>query len=98
MTSVKYVGSEQQKLKELCRAYENLVEDTTRAQNRLKAIYRGRGIDCSGTKSYHPDRRAEYLAKLSDEAARFRAESLLDQIESLRDLRWMGSVIDSQGE
>jgi len=28
-----------------------------------------------------------YLAKLSDEAARFRAESLLDQIESLRELR-----------
>src|SRR5215813_14970867 len=78
---------EQQKLKELCRASENWVEDTTRAQNRLKAIYRGRGIDCSGTKVYHPDRRAEYLAKLSDEAARFRAESLLDQIESLKELR-----------
>jgi len=28
-----------------------------------------------------------YLAKLSDEAARFRAESLFDQIESLRELR-----------
>jgi len=80
-------SSEQQQLKEFCRAYENLVEDATRAQNRLKAIYRGRGIDCSGTKIYHPDRRAEYLAKLSDEAARFRAESLLDQIESLRGLR-----------
>jgi transposase len=83
-----YKGNqEQRKLKELCRAYENLVEDTTRVQNRLKAIYRGRGIDCSGTKIYHPDRRAEYLARLSDEAARFRAESLLDQIESLRELR-----------
>ena len=79
--------SEQQKLKEFCRAYENLVEDTTRAQNRLKAIYRGRGIDCSGTEIYRPDQRADYLAKLSDEAARFRAESLLDQIESLRELR-----------
>src|SRR5262245_49588736 len=32
---------EQQQLKELCRAYDNLVEDTTRVQNRLKAIYRG---------------------------------------------------------
>jgi transposase len=79
--------SEQQKLKELCRAYENLVEDTTRAQNRLKAIYRGRGIDCSGTEIYRPDQRAAYLARLSDEAARFRAESLLDQVESLRELR-----------
>jgi transposase len=90
MGELKFVykgNSEQQQLKELCRAYENLVEDTTRAQNRLKAIYRGRGIDCSGTKIYRPDRRAEYLARLSDEAARFRAESLLDQIESLRGLR-----------
>jgi transposase len=80
-------NSEQLKLKELCRAYENLVEDTTRAQNRLKAIYRGRGIDCSGTEIYRSDRRTDYLAKISDEAARFRAESLLDQIEALRELR-----------
>jgi transposase len=78
---------EQQKLKELCRAYKNLVEDTTRAQNRLKAIYRGRGLDSSGTEIYRPERRADYLARLSDEAARFRAESLFDQIESLRELR-----------
>jgi hypothetical protein len=78
---------ELQKLKELCCAYKNLVEDATRAQNRLKAIYRGRGPDSSGTEIYRPERRADYLAELSDEAARFRAESLLDQIESLRELR-----------
>jgi transposase len=80
-------NSDQQKLKELYRAYENLVEDTTRAQNRLKAIYRGRGLACSGTEIYRPDQQAVYLARLSDEAARFRAESLLNQIESLRELR-----------
>src|SRR5262249_28580808 len=78
---------EQQKLKGLCRASENWVEDTTRAQNRLKAIYRGRGLDGSGTEIYRPDQRADSLAKLSDEAARFRAESLLDPLESLRELR-----------
>lgn len=79
--------AQQQKLKELCRAYENLVQDTTRTQNRLKAIYRARGIGCSGTDIYRADLRAEYLAKLSDEAARFRAESLLDQLDSLQQLR-----------
>jgi transposase len=79
--------AEQRKLKELCRAYENLVEDSIRTQNRLKAIYRARGIDCSGTDLYRAERRAEYLAKLKDEAARFRAESLLDQLEALRPLR-----------
>src|SRR5262249_31881027 len=90
MGSLKAVSKgnqEQQKLNELCRASENLVEDTTRAQNRLNAIYRGRGLDCSGTEVYRSDRRAESLAMLSDEAARFRAESLRDQIESLRGLR-----------
>src|SRR5262249_25961731 len=90
MGSVKSVykgDDEQQRLKELCRAYENLLEDSTRNQNRLKAIYRGRGIDCSGHAIYRSDQRAEWLAKLSDEAARFRAESLLDQLESLSELR-----------
>src|SRR5262245_23557189 len=87
LKAVYKANQEQQKLKELCRAYTNLVEDTTRAQNRLKAIYRGRGIACSGTDIYRHDQQPGYLAKLSDEAARFRAECLFDQIESLRDLR-----------
>jgi len=90
MGSVKSVyqgDDEQQRLKELCRADENLLEDSTRNQNRLKAIYRSRGIDCSGHAIYRADGRAEWLAKLSDEAARFRAESLLDQLESLSELR-----------
>ena len=78
---------QQQQLKELCRAYDNLVEDSTRVQNRLKAIYRGRGIDCSGHAIYRADQRAIWLAKLCDEAARFRAASLLDQIEAISQLR-----------
>ncbi|MBS1807401.1 MAG: transposase [Acidobacteria bacterium] len=44
---VVYKGDERQRhLKELCRAYENLVQDSTRAQNRLKAIYRSCAIVC----------------------------------------------------
>jgi transposase len=83
-----YKGDQsQQQLKELCRAYDNLVEDTTRSQNRLKAIYRGRGIECAGHAIYRADQRAEWLAKLLDEAARFRAASLLDQIAALTQLR-----------
>lgn len=78
---------EQQQLKELCRAYQNLVEDSTRVRNRLKAIFRGRGIDCPGQAVYRKDQRAIWLAKLSDEAARFRAETLLDQLEALSALR-----------
>jgi len=77
---------EQQALKEFCRAYENLVSDATRAKNRLQAIYRGRGLD-PGRAIYRADRRQEWLAKLNDEAMRFRAESLLDQLAALQELR-----------
>ena len=77
---------EQQQIKELCRAYENLVEDATRAKNRLQAIYRGRGLD-PGRAIYRADQRDHWLAKLKDEATRFRAESLLDQLAALRELR-----------
>jgi transposase len=83
-----YKGDQQQQqLKELCRAYDNLVEDSTRVQNRLKAIYRGRGIDCSGHAVYRADQRSTWLAKLGDEATRFRAASLLEQIEAISQLR-----------
>ena len=77
---------EQQRLKECYRAYENLVQDTTRVKNRLQAIYRGRGMD-PGRAIYRADRRQEYLALLADEATRFRAQLLLDQIEALQELR-----------
>ena len=83
-----YKGEQQQQqLKELCRAYDNLVEDTTRVQNRLKALYRGRGIDCAGHALYRAEQRADWLAKLGDEAVRFRAASLLDQFTALAQLR-----------
>jgi hypothetical protein len=77
---------QQQQLKELCRAYNNLVEDSTRIQNRLKALYRGRGIDCSGHALYRADQRANWLAKLLEDAARFRAASLLEQLYPLGNL------------
>lgn len=83
-----YKGDEQQQqLKEICRTYDNLVEDSTRVQNRLKAIYRGRGISCSGHALYRADQRSDWLAKLGEDAARFRAQSLLEQLESLSQLR-----------
>lgn len=53
----------------------------------MKAIYRGRGIDCGGHAIYRADQRSSWLAQLCDEAARFRAASLLDQIAALSQLR-----------
>src|SRR5262245_52687159 len=72
-------GDDQQpQRKDLCRPYDPLVEDATRVQNRWKAIDRGRGIDCSGQAIDRADQRGQWLANLSEEAARFRAESRLD--------------------
>ena len=78
---------EQQQLKELCRTYENLVADSTRVKNRLKAIYRARGLDHSGHAIYRPDRRAQWLAKVGDQAGRLRAASLFEQLEGMTRLR-----------
>jgi transposase len=69
-------------LKELARSYVSLQQDGTRVMNRLKAIYRGRGIPCHGTSIYRPKNRNEWLEKLEDDGARHRAERLLKQLDS----------------
>lgn len=74
-------------LKELTRTYLNLVEDTTRSMQRLKALYRARAIPARGMGIYQREHRADWLAKLPDPAVRFRAEVLLSQLDVLRGLR-----------
>ena len=63
-------------LKELTRAYQQLVEDATRTMLRLKALCRARAIPTPGAGVYHPRERARGLACLTDKGARFRAEAL----------------------
>src|SRR6202051_3896268 len=43
-------------LKELARSYLTITRDLTRVMNRLKAIYRGWGIACTGQQVYAPPR------------------------------------------
>ena len=80
-------------LKELARSYVSLQQDSTRVMNRLKAIFRGRGIPCSGTSIYQPKNRKEWLEKLNGTGARGRAERLLKQLESIQDL-----LLEAQGD
>jgi len=77
----------QRRLKDLARAYQNLVSDSTRVMNRIKAIYRGRGIKCDGHDIYKPDQRPAWLEKLAEEGARFRSRMLFEQLEKLQELR-----------
>lgn len=75
-----------QGLKHLAHSYEELVADTTRTKNRLKALYRGRGITCKGAGIYGHEQRERWLAKLETKEMRTRAEALFSQLEHLEAL------------
>ncbi len=60
-------------VKELALSYISVIEDGTRIKNRVKALFRGRGIECGGTGVYTPDQRNEWLTKLDSPAVRARA-------------------------
>ncbi len=74
-------------LKELVRSYECLVSDTTRVKNRIKAIYRGRGVRTSGRAVYQVSQRELWLQKIESVGLRLRAEFLFRQLEQLQLLR-----------
>lgn len=76
------------RLKELTRAYQNLVGDATRVMLRLKALFRARGIKTPGPGLYHNlEERPQWLAQLSDSGAQLRAELLWAELDVLRQLR-----------
>ena len=75
------------RLKELTRAYQNLVEDATRVMLRLKALFRARGIKTPGQGVYRPKERPQWLVQLSDPGAQLRAEVLWAELDVLRQLR-----------
>jgi transposase len=74
-------------LQELVHGYETLAEDTTRTMNRIKALFRRRGIDCAGRGVYAPKQRASWLEKLQAGASRLRGELLYAQLDQVRRLR-----------
>ena len=88
MVSAVYHGNASGRaLQELARAYGCLVEDATRVMSRLKAIYRGRGIPCGGTRVYSVEHRGKWLEQLREAGVRRRAELLYQQLDLLLPLR-----------
>ena len=87
LRAVYHGSSHRATLKELTRSYQNLVEDSTRLMQRLKALSRARGIKASGKRVYHPAERDEWLEKLPEPGVRFRAEALYAELDVLRQLR-----------
>lgn len=70
-------------LKELAHNYEALVKDQTRVKNRLKAIFRGRGISYQGDEIYDAEQAAQWLTKLPERGVRERARQLYEQLGQL---------------
>jgi len=87
LRAVYHGSAERATLKELTRAYRNLVEDATRVMLRLKALFRARAIPAQGTRVYQLRDRATWLAKLPERGVRFRAETLYAELDVLRELR-----------
>jgi hypothetical protein len=87
LRAVYHGSAERATLKELTRAYRNLVEDATRVMLRLKALFRARAIPVRGTRVYQVRDRASWLAQLPERGARFRAEALYAELDVLRELR-----------
>jgi hypothetical protein len=73
-------------LKELVRNYNNLVEDSTRVMQRIKALFRARAILTPGVSVYRLSQREPWLSRL-DRGARVRAATLLTQLDILLELR-----------
>src|SRR6202034_1871061 len=74
-------------LKELGRSYLTLTQDVSRVMTRIKALYRGWAIPCSGVTVYAPRYREEWLAKIPHPGVRLRAERLYQQLDLLQPVR-----------
>lgn len=75
------------RLKQLVMGYAGLVRDSTRVKNKLKAVFRSRGIATPGDAVYDPDQRATWLETLDEPGIRQRAEWLYRELETIASLR-----------
>jgi len=68
-------------LKEAVNAHRAMTRDVTRIKNRLRAVFRSRGISGMGQEIYNPESRQAWLKKLSP-ARRQRARLYSEQLDS----------------
>ena len=74
------------RLRELSRVYSMLVGDVVRVQNRLKVMYRARGVSTPGKQVYQPKGREGWLKKLPV-PCRWATEKLHEEYDRLFDLK-----------
>jgi len=73
-------------LREAVRCYEGVLGDSVRIKNRLRAVFRARGIQAPPEEIYSGRSRTSWLAKLPP-AVRRRATILGDELDAMQDLR-----------
>jgi transposase len=73
-------------LRQLVKVHLWAVQDTARSKNRLKGVFRSRGVSVVGQKVYSVERRDEWLAKLPSKS-RSAAEVLYAQYDALCEVR-----------
>src|SRR6266536_2526067 len=93
LRAVYHGGQGTRALKELAQNYEALVKDNTRVKNRLKAIFRGRGISYEGREIYDYEQRAQlehWVAgarlQMLRESRKQKAKKILEQIPTLGEI------------
>ena len=73
-------------LKELVCSYMAIVHDRTRTKTRLKALFRSRGIPCSGTSLYNKEHREEWRQQIDNTARLLRVDQLWKELDYLTEL------------
>ncbi len=79
-------GGRYAELRTLVRTYDKVVQDHTRVQNRLKALFRSRGIATPGTAVYKQAERAQWQAQLPG-SMQTGARLLMSEADMLAELR-----------
>lgn len=74
------------RLQHLVRVHATMVQDTGRTQNRIKALFRSRGIPVAGRRVYQPKERSTWVKALPV-SCRGAAELLLSQYDGLQEIR-----------
>ncbi len=73
-------------LSHLARAHSTLVVDTVRCQNRIKSLFRSRGITTVGKQVYSVNGRSQWLPQLPNQACG-QAKFLYEQYDALSEIR-----------
>lgn len=74
-------------LKDIVKAHGEVVRDTIRVKNRVKSLFRSRGVSVVGRGVYRPKERQGWLGQLNRKGIRRRAELLYEQLDVLEGLR-----------